>query len=412
MWFRLRLDIQYSDLSYALLRCLRPGGRAEVVRELNRLWAGPDQTLTCLSVRTGLELLLQALAFPPGSEILITALTIPDMVKIIRHHQLVPVPLDIHPGTLAPDITAIQRSLTPRTKALIVTHLFGTRIPIEPILDAIRPSRILLLEDCAQAFEGPQDQGHPAADVSMFSFGPIKTSTALGGGLLRVKDRALCRQLQELEAHLPMQPRTRFARRALKYLVLKMATNPRAWGAVAWACRKRGLEYDPVVTRLARGFAGQEHLITQLRHRPSTPLLALLRRRLARFDAVALEQREHNGRTLAHLIGADFILPGSAAGHHSYWLFPLLSARRLDLIAWLRDQGFDAAQHHTLAAVPAPAQTIGGNRQAHDLLQQLLFVPANADLPVEEIKRLAECLRAYAATELATGGVQSLLPSA
>ena len=49
--------------------------------------------LACLSVRSGFDLLLAALDLPPKSEVLITALTIPDMVRIIKDHDLVPVPL-------------------------------------------------------------------------------------------------------------------------------------------------------------------------------------------------------------------------------------------------------------------------------------------------------------------------------
>ncbi len=49
----------------------------------------------------------------------------------------------------------------------------------------------LLVEDCAQAFRGPESMGDPAADVSMYSFGTLKTSTALGGAVLRVSDGAV-----------------------------------------------------------------------------------------------------------------------------------------------------------------------------------------------------------------------------
>jgi dTDP-4-amino-4,6-dideoxygalactose transaminase len=53
---------------------------------------------------------------------------------------------------------------------------------------------LLVVEDCAQAYCGTEFDGHPDADVAIFSFGPIKTATASGGGLLRVRDGELLSQ--------------------------------------------------------------------------------------------------------------------------------------------------------------------------------------------------------------------------
>jgi perosamine synthetase len=395
MWFRLRPDIRYSDLGYALGRSLWPGRRARVLRDLAALWAGPEQTFACLSVRTGFDLVLEALRLPPGSEIVITALTIPDMVTIIQDHGLTPVPLDIAPDTLAPDCEELQRCLTARTKAIVVTHLFGARVPLEPILQVIGARPILVLEDCAQAFEGRTGYlGHPAADVAMFSFGPIKTSTALGGALLRVKDAALCRRLHDLESKLPVQPRRAFFLRACKYALLTWATSPPIWRIIARACLKRSIAYDPIVTKLARGFGTGPELIRKFRHRPATALLALLRRRLTLFDAEALRRRTAHGQEVRRLVESEVALPGAAADHCSYWVFPVVSPCRSEIIARLREEGFDASQRHTLGVVPTAGPSgVGSNQRTAALLQELLFVPAGAGMPDSEIARLAKCLR-------------------
>jgi perosamine synthetase len=395
MWFRLRPDIRYSDLGYALVRSLWPGGRARVLRDLAALWAGPEQSFACLSVRTGFDLVLEALRLPPGSEIVITALTIPDMVTIIQDHGLTPVPLDIAPDTLAPDCEELKHCLTAKTRAIVVTHLFGARVPLEPVLQVIGDRPILVLEDCAQAFEGRTGYlGHPAADVAMFSFGPIKTSTALGGALLRVKDPALCRRLHELESKLPAQPRRAFFFRACKYALLTWATSPPVWRIITRACLNRRIAYDPVVTKLARGFGTGPELMAKIRHRPAPALLALLRRRLMSFDAEALRRRTAHGQELTRLLKSDGDLPGAAADHCSYWVFPVASPRRGELIARLREEGFDASQRHTLGVVPTVGRPgVGSNQRTAALLRELLFVPAGAAMLDSEIARLAKCLR-------------------
>jgi dTDP-4-amino-4,6-dideoxygalactose transaminase len=256
----------------------------------------------------------------------------------------------------------------------------------------VRDHRLLLIEDCAQAFAGCQAYtGHPEADVSMFSFGPIKTSTAMGGALFRVKDPELLARLQLLESRLPTQPRWRHSKRLAKYILIRLLTGPRVWGIIGGYCQQRNIQYDPVVVRLARAFAGPQGLFASIRFRPPTPMLALLRRRLQRFDQTALRRREANAHRLARLLSPRLSLAGSAATLLSYWLCPVVCHHRDALIPSLRREGFDASCHHTLGVVPTKTNH-AGNTRATALLQSLLFVPAGAELPEEAIQHLAQSL--------------------
>ena len=71
-------------------------------------------------------------------------------------------------------------------KVLIVAHLFGCRLQFDHLVDAAHEAGLIVVEDCAQAFNGRGYPGHPKSDVVMFSFGPLKNATALGGALVRV----------------------------------------------------------------------------------------------------------------------------------------------------------------------------------------------------------------------------------
>ena len=159
----------------------------------------------CLSVRTGLDLVLKALELPVGSEVLISAMTIPDMVRILKHHGLVPVPLDLRARDMSPQVELLENGLTPKTKAILVAHLLGGRFDMIPFVEFAKRHGLCLLEDCGQAFEGDRYHGHDEADVSMFSFGPIKTATALGGGLLRVKNEDLRQRIRTRQFEYPVQ---------------------------------------------------------------------------------------------------------------------------------------------------------------------------------------------------------------
>ncbi len=115
MWVRKLLDINCLDLAYAVGNCFAPRSPAALAARLERLWA-PNKTIACLSVRSGFDLWLSALALPPGSEVLVSAITIPDMVRIIEDHGLVPVPVDLDADHLAMDIDSLRRAVTPRTR--------------------------------------------------------------------------------------------------------------------------------------------------------------------------------------------------------------------------------------------------------------------------------------------------------
>ena len=93
--------------------------------------------------------------------------------------------MDIDPGTLAVRPWMLEAALTPRTRVVLVAHLFGGRMDLGGIA---RFARIAACSSSgtAQAFQGPKRMGDPASDVSMYSFGTLKTSTALGGAVLRV----------------------------------------------------------------------------------------------------------------------------------------------------------------------------------------------------------------------------------
>src|SRR5690606_37140318 len=81
-------------------------------------WGPSGDALACLSVRTGFDLLLQALQLPPGSEVLLSAITIADMARIIQAHGLVPVPVDLDPETLQVCSARLETLLSPRTRML------------------------------------------------------------------------------------------------------------------------------------------------------------------------------------------------------------------------------------------------------------------------------------------------------
>lgn len=215
---RKRLEISYSDYAHGLYQCVssKEEDRAEVSTKIERYWSPHGNGFVCLSVRTGFDLYLQALNLPHGSEVLMSAVTIKDMVRIVEHHGLIPIAIDMDEDVLVPSTESILSALTPRTKLLVFAHLFGTIVDLTDIALLCQNNGILFMEDCAEAYAGPSYRGHPNASVTSFSFGTIKTSTALGGCLMTIKDPFILENMQKLHSAYSPRPRSVFTKRIVK----------------------------------------------------------------------------------------------------------------------------------------------------------------------------------------------------
>jgi len=348
--------------------------------------------LSAFTVRTGFDLVLGALEFAAGSEILMTALTIPEMVSIVKHHGLVPIPLDIENGTMAPEISTIESAITGRTRAIVVAHLFGTRVPMGPVIELAKKRGILVIEDCAQAFTGPDYTGHPETDVAMFSFGSIKTMTALGGALLRVKDGELLRKMRTIQRTLPIQTRKEFAGVVLTHAILKLFTMPLMFGLFYRGCQILGADFESVIARM-RGLDETDWL-KEIQWQCSYPLLALLAYRLRRFDAARLKQRVSVGEGFAKSLPEVVSYPGNRAEFHSFWIFPILAEARERFMEELHRRGFDGtAAGSALAVIEPPAgREDRAPKKTREIYRKLLYLPVDPKVPSRERKRLSKAI--------------------
>ncbi len=389
------LDIDWTDLLCGFGYCLRPWEHNQLVTRIEQQWA--EHSLVCLSVRSGFDALLSSLNFPPGSEILVSALTIQGMIQIIEAHSLVPIPIDLDIPHLRIHPDALAQALTPQTKAILVAHLFGHRMGLESILQFAQAHHLLLLEDCAQAYRGDDYRGHPDSDVSLFSFGPIKTATALGGGLLRFRDPALGHSVRQHQAAWPIQSRWAFLSRVGKYSLLVLLAYRPLYRLLILICRGLGVNLDRLITTSVRGFPG-DRFFEKIRQRPHAALLALLERRLHCFDPKHIIDRKSIAVAAINLLPHQ-PRPGQANPNpdlnHSHWVFPILhdqpDALRHHLWCW----GFDATRGGSSLSVVSPPSNRPELRavEAEQALQRLLYLPVYRGISTQELERLAIALQ-------------------
>lgn len=389
MWVRKRLDFGWTDVAIGLVRSATPSTRASGQERLEATFSRLGDALACFSVRTGFDLLLGTLQFPPKSEILMSAMTIPDMARIVEHHGLVPVPVDLDVATLGPGADCLRRAISPASRAVVVAHLCGGRISIDPILAEARQHGMMVIEDCAQAFDGRGYTGDPEADVSMFSFGPIKTATALGGAMLRVRDPNLLGRMRARQTAYPIQKRRTYVCRLLKYAALRVLSRPVIYGLLLRVWQAMGRDYDRLVNGSVRGFPGDD-FFARIRQQPSAALMAVLDRRLRTYDRGRLECRAGKGELLTRLLDPKVVCAGRAATPHNSWVFPILVENPADCIAALRQAGFDATQGHSMCVVPPPQdRTLLEARRAVAALAKIVYLPIYPEIPDEALEAMS-----------------------
>lgn len=389
---RKKPDIGWRDLAFALSACFLPAKREATRSRLETTWPG-GAALATLSVRSGFDLALQCLALPRGSEVLVSAITIRDMAAILEHHGLRIVPVDVDPDTCAVDADRLARALTSRTRAILVAHLFGARMEMAGIAAFARRHGLLLFEDCAQAFAADGYRGDAGSDVAMFSFGPIKTATALGGGILCFRDHALRDACAARQRTLPVQPRPRYLARILKYAALKALCHPLPYTAFVAACRLLGRSHDDVISRAVRGFGGTD-LLRGIRHQPSAPLSMTIRHRLRNASPTDLAPRVSAARRLAAAM-PGVALAGFDAPSQVHWVFPIRSERPEALVRHLWQAGFDATRGATsLCAVTASATGTAETDDARRLIERFVYLPFDT-LDARDLDRLGAIVDAF-----------------
>ncbi len=151
-----------------------------------------------------LQLSIQAAGLKAGDEVLIQANAFMAAVEALHDAGVRPVPVDIRLEDLGPDPAEMAARITPRTRGILVVHLYGFPVDLVPILALARERNLLLLEDCSHAhgatYGGRRVGGFGIAGA--FSLGVVKNLAAYGdGGLVSTDDAAVAERVKLLGTH-------------------------------------------------------------------------------------------------------------------------------------------------------------------------------------------------------------------
>jgi dTDP-4-amino-4,6-dideoxygalactose transaminase len=151
-----------------------------------------------------LRLAVLAAGLRPGDEVLVQANAFVAAVEALREAQLQPIPVDIRLDDLGPDPDELAARIGPRTRGILVVHLYGLAVDMTPVLAIARTHDLLVIEDCSHAhgatLDGRRVGGFGIAGA--FSLGVVKNLAAYGdAGIVSTDDSSLADRVKLLGTH-------------------------------------------------------------------------------------------------------------------------------------------------------------------------------------------------------------------
>lgn len=172
-------------------------------------YLGVRHTITCANGTDALQIALMALGLEPGDEVITPSFTYIATTEVVALLRLKPVFVEVDKETFCIDPAAIERAITPKTKAIVPVHLYGQAANMEEVMAIAKKHNIPVIEDNAQAIgcdytfgDGTKKKTGTIGTLGCTSFYPSKNLGAYGdGGAMFTNDDALAERLRMIANH-------------------------------------------------------------------------------------------------------------------------------------------------------------------------------------------------------------------
>ncbi|MTE28164.1 DegT/DnrJ/EryC1/StrS family aminotransferase [Winogradskyella ouciana] len=172
-------------------------------------YLGVKHVIPCANGTDALQIAMMGLGLKPGDEVITADFTFAATVEVIALLQLTPVLVDVDPITFNIDVEAIEKAITPKTKAIVPVHLFGLAADMDAIMDLAKKHNLYVIEDNAQGIgadylhsDGTKTKTGAIGHVASTSFFPSKNLGCYGdGGAIFTNDDNLAHTIRGIVNH-------------------------------------------------------------------------------------------------------------------------------------------------------------------------------------------------------------------
>jgi perosamine synthetase len=334
--------------------------------------------------RTSLDLFLQAKNYPEGSEILMTAISTEGTIETVRganysgRNEMKIVPIDIEWETMGPSLINVKSKVTNKTKAIVVSYMYGIIYDIKKIAEYCHKRGIDVIEDASEAFSGISTPGSQYADFTLLSFGMLRHYTSFGGAIWVIRrDNETYNKMLEIEKSYRKERTFFYLTRVFKAFRLMTLLNS---GENFFTKMGRVLQQYKVLHYVRKP-------IWKLRQRISLPWLRLLYSKLSEIDPV--EDLEKYKKLLKFDFGG--VMPGCQAMRNNYYLYPVIFREPKKIIAACRMRGIQALagpEVHWLVKMKTGSKTEDLTPEAARILKNITLLPINIETSEANIQKV------------------------
>lgn len=300
-----------------------------------------------------LHLALLALGVGEGDEVIVPTFTYIASVNCIKYVGATPIFVDCLEDTWQLDPEDIRKKITPRTKAIIVVHLYGHPAEMNLIVPTAKENNIFIIEDCAEAFGSLYEGKHVGGfgDIATYSFFGNKTITCGEGGMVVTNNETLYDRCKSIKGQ-------------------GLATHRQYWHDVI------GYNYRMTNICAAIGYA-------QLQRRKET----LLRKR----HVAEIYKEQFDGTSISYHKERENV-------YHSYWMFSVtmqINEKERDLIRGvLHEKGIETRPlFYPVHTMPIYSNRYEMHRVSEEVHRKGFNVPSYPELTDEQVIYIAENIK-------------------
>ncbi|MEL6303598.1 MAG: DegT/DnrJ/EryC1/StrS family aminotransferase [Bacteroidota bacterium] len=185
------------------------GPKVKAFQENLEKYLDVKHVIPCANGTDALQICMMGLGLKPGDEVITADFTFAATVEVIALLNLTPVLVDVDPNTFNIDPVAVEKAITPNTKAIVPVHLFGQCAPMDALLELAEKHNLYLIEDNAQAIgavhtfkDGRKQKAGTLGHVASTSFFPSKNLGCYGdGGAIFTNDDDLAHTIRGIVNH-------------------------------------------------------------------------------------------------------------------------------------------------------------------------------------------------------------------
>ncbi|UCE59876.1 MAG: DegT/DnrJ/EryC1/StrS family aminotransferase [Phycisphaerales bacterium] len=404
---RHRIETSLSDYIRILTGLLEPRERADVFAKFEREFAeyvGCKHAIAVSSGRLGLHLILSHFDFEPGDEAIIPAFNLFAVIEQFRQRGLVPRFCDVSKEDLNIDIADVERRITPKTKVILATHMYGHPVDMNPLLDLAGRHNLVVLEDCAHALGSQYESKFVGTfgRAAIFSFSVLKLVTTFGGGMIATDDDELARRIRrDLSTIHALRPKPAGLKRALMGTIMDLGTRPLVFSFAAWPVLRamRWLKPDiqkKIMTETPHSVTG----FTPQRVARMHPFQAMLgRRQLAKAERLIARRKEVVPWLDEELAGIESIelLRHDHLGRSNGLYYGILAKRAAELSSYLFCRGIDTetSEYSNCADLDIYSDCAVDCPVACDVQARILRLPNYPHLSRADVSRIGQAIRRF-----------------